>query len=74
MIFSLMMFFAWLAQEVGAPQLLGGFTDGLALVTSLRSSRLAFFLATGHSLLMKIVSGNDENHVHNVSHCCRKVG
>ena len=31
MIVSLMLFFAWLAQEVGAPQLLGGFTAGLAL-------------------------------------------
>jgi Kef-type K+ transport system membrane component KefB len=30
-IVSLMLFFAWLAHEVGAPQLLGGFTAGLAL-------------------------------------------
>lgn len=31
MIVSLMLFFAWLAHEVGAPELLGGFTAGLAL-------------------------------------------
>lgn len=31
MIVSMMLFFAWLAHEIGAPQLLGGFTAGLAL-------------------------------------------
>ena len=35
---SLVLFFAWLAREVGAPQLLGGFAAGLALSRRFRRS------------------------------------
>lgn len=44
-IVSLMLFFAWLAHEVGAPQLLGGFTAGLALSRRFYLP-FGFFLAT----------------------------
>lgn len=54
-IVSLVLFFAWLAHEIGAPELLGGFAAGLAL-----SRR--FFLPFGIALRAnKIFAGRIEN-------------
>ncbi|MGR8981560.1 MAG: cation:proton antiporter [Gammaproteobacteria bacterium] len=52
-IVSLMLFFAWLAHEIGAPQLLGGFTAGLALSRRFYLP-LGAFLATDHRFAQEI--------------------
>ena len=59
-IVSLVLFFAWLAHEVGAPELLGGFAAGLAL-----SRR--FFLPLG------IAIHNDENFAHRIEEQMRPI-
>ena len=59
-IVSLVLFFAWLAHEVGAPELLGGFAAGLAL-----SRR--FFLPLG------IAIHTDENFAHRIEEQMRPI-
>jgi len=61
-IVSLVLFFAWLAHEVGAPELLGGFAAGLAL-----SRR--FFLPFGIALHTDVkFSQRIENQMHPIIH------
>ncbi len=60
MIVSLVLFFAWLAHAVGAPELLGGFAAGLAL-----SRR--FFLPLGISIR------TDENFAHRIEEQMRPI-
>lgn len=59
-IVSLVLFFAWLAHEMGAPELLGGFAAGLAL-----SRR--FFLPLG------IAIHTDENFAHRIEEQMRPI-